>query len=502
MTRSAKTLFAVLLFLVAAPVAASAADAPTIANFDRWVTSIAFSPDGNTIATAGGQSLQYRPGDVMLWDAKTGAQIASLEGNTSNVWSIAFSPDGKTLLTSSYDGKVMVWDVAAKKSTATLEKHKGWCRSVAFAPDGKHFATAGEDGTVVIWSTEGPKEAKEIKAHEAAVYDVAFSPDGNTLATASTDKTVKLFDWQSGKETAKLEGHEDAVWAVAFHGNMIATAGADRTLRLWEPNGKSLAVLPGHTDWITGISFSPDGKKIATSSLDRSVRIWNVADALAAAGPLAQATAKVKESKTQLQQADDAIAATEPMIEPAKKKAAILVAVAKASAAAGVLKQAQEAAEKYKGNGFVKVDVAGAKKAADEATKAADEAAKPLAGDKAFTEQVNKLKAGPVAEANKARDAAAKAATDLAAKLTQANKTKDGATKALADAQAKLKDLSGKQSSQLDGFKATVWSVAFSPNGNVIVAGSHKSLRAWNLNQPKELFPRPAGEANKEVSGE
>ncbi len=494
MIRSAQALAAILLvsalaqFSIVSDVFAE--DAPkTIATHERWVTSVVHSPDGAVIATAGGQSLQYRPGDVLLWDAASGNLIAALEGHTSNVWSVAFSPDGQTLVSSGYDGKVIVWSVAEKKSTATLEKHKGWCRSVAFHPGGKQFATAGEDGTAVVWDLEGPTEAKELKAHEAAIYQVAFSPDGNTLATASTDKTVKLWDWQSGKENAKLEGNEDAVWCVAFGGNMIATGGADRQLRLYEPNGKLLATLPGHTDWISSVAFSPDAKTIATSSLDRTVRTWNIEQALAAAPAVQEAAAKVKENKDQLQQAEDTIADSEPKIEPAKQKAEILVAVVQSRVAAEVLAQTQEAAEKYKDNSYVKVDVEGAKKAADEAAKASAEKAKPLEADKEFTELVKKLDAGSSADAAKERDAAAKVAADLAENLAKAQQTRDAATGALAEATAALKEVSSKQSTALDGFKSTVWTVAFSPDGKRLAAGSHKTLRVWDLAEAKELFP-------------
>ena len=480
------------------------ADEPTpLVKHDRWVTAAAYSSDGATLATAGGQSLQYRPGDVLLWDPKTGNLLATLEGHTSNVWSVAFSPDGKTLVSSGYDGRVIVWSVDEKKSTATLEKHKGWCRSVAFHPQGKHFATAGEDGTTVVWDLEGPKENKEWKAHEAAIYHLAFSPDGNTLATASTDKTVKLWDWQSGKENAKLEGHEDAVWSVAFGGGLIATAGADRKLRLWDANGAAKAVLPGHSDWISGVAFSPDGKSIATSSLDRTIRVWNIEQALALAEPVQQAAAKVKESQDQLQQAEDAIADAEPKIEPAKKKAGILAAVAQAATAGDALKQAQEAAEKYKANSFVKVDVEGAKKAADDALKAADEAAKALESDKEFTEKVGKLKAGTAAEASAEKDAVEKSIAEMTDKVQKAQQTKDAATKALADAKAQQKDLADKQAKTLGGYESTVWTVAFSPDGAQVTGGSHKSLRIWNVAEGKEVFARPAAEeAAKPTGGE
>lgn len=496
----AKAVSATLIMAALVQVARAADEAQSIATHERWVTSIAHSADGAIIATAGGQSLQYRPGDVILWDAKTGKAIAALEGHTSNVWSVAFSPDGKTLVSSGYDGKVIVWNVAEKKSTAILEKHKGWCRSVAFHPGGKQFATAGEDGTAVVWNLEGPKEAKELKAHEAAIYQVAFSADGNTLATASTDKTVKLWDWQSGKENAKLEGHEDAVWCVAFGGNLIATGGADRKLRLFEPNGKLVAALPGHTDWISGVAFSPDGKSIATSSLDRSIRTWNVDQAIAAAPAVQQASAKVKEHHDQLQKSEDTIADSEPKIAPATQKADVLASVVQARVAAEASAQAQEIAEKYKGNSFVKVDVEGAKKASDEAVKAAAEKAKALASDKAFTELVTKLNAGSSADAAKERDAAAKTAADLTAAVAKAQQVKEAATTALAAAKTALKELSGKQSTRLNGFKSTVWTVAFSPDGSRLAGGSHKALRVWDLTQPLELFPQAA--KKDEESGE
>ncbi|MDA1050578.1 MAG: WD40 repeat domain-containing protein [Planctomycetota bacterium] len=490
MIRSAQALAAILLVSILAQITVAADEAQTISTHERWVTAVTHSPDGAIIATAGGQSLQYRPGDVLLWDAANGNLIATLEGHTSNVWSVAFSPDGQTLVSSGYDGKVIVWSVAEKKSTATLEKHKGWCRSVAFHPGGKQFATAGEDGTAVVWDLEGPKEAKEWKAHEAAIYQVAFSADGNTLATASTDKTVKLWDWQSGKENAKLEGNEDAVWCVAFGGDLIATGGADRQLRLFEPSGKLLATLPGHTDWISGVTFSPDGKTIATSSLDRSVRTWNIEQALAAAPGVQAAAATVKENKDQLQQAEDTIADSEPKIEPAKQKADILASVVLSRVAAEVLAQAQEAAEKYKDNSYVKVDVEGAKTAADEAAKVSAEKAKPLEADKEFTELVAKLNGGSSADAAKEKDAADKVAADLAEGLAKAQQTKDAATAALAEATAALKDLSSKQSTPLEGFNSTVWSVSFSPDGKRLAAGSHKALRVWDLAEAKELFPR------------
>src|SRR2546430_16432456 len=90
-------------------------DAATLAKQNRWVTSAVFIDGGAKLATGGGESLLYRAGDVRIWDVKSGAQIASLEGQPTIGWSIAASPDGKTLITTGYDGKIIVWNVAEKK---------------------------------------------------------------------------------------------------------------------------------------------------------------------------------------------------------------------------------------------------------------------------------------------------------------------------------------------------------------------------------------------------
>jgi WD40 repeat protein len=284
----------VVVALVTASAAVPAADPPapaaTLDAFGRWVIAADFAQDGATLATAGGESLLYRPGDVVVWKAD-GTRVGDLPGHPTAVWAVKISRDGKLAATAGYDGLVKLWDYPARTLKTDLKKHKGWVRSLDFSPDGTKLATAGEDGTVILWQTADGSELKTITAHAGPVTAVAFSPDGGTLATGGGDKVVKLWDAANGTEKAKLEGHGDAVWSVAFapDGAKLATAAADRTVKLWSiADTKELATLKGHKDWATSVAFSPDGSRLVSGSLDGAVKLWDVSAAGEQEGPAAE----------------------------------------------------------------------------------------------------------------------------------------------------------------------------------------------------------------------
>src|SRR3954447_13421313 len=112
---------------------ASAADEPpTLPKFTNWVTAVAFSPLDGSLASVGGQTLLYRPGDIKLWDPADGKQRLSIDGPASTVWAVAFSSDGKLMATAAYDGIVKLWDMPEGKPHSELKKHKHWARTLAF----------------------------------------------------------------------------------------------------------------------------------------------------------------------------------------------------------------------------------------------------------------------------------------------------------------------------------------------------------------------------------
>ena len=169
--------------------------------------SVAFSPDGNIIATP---SDNYT---VQLWNTNAGKHIRTLTGHTSTVLSVAFSPDGNIIATASgnvsiagteikewerIDNTVRLWDTNTGKLVNTLTGHTDDVNSVAFSPDGDIIATSSDDDTVRLWDINGG--VRILKGHTESSgrmvpsdSSVAFSPDGNTLATAADwGKTVRL----------------------------------------------------------------------------------------------------------------------------------------------------------------------------------------------------------------------------------------------------------------------------------------------------------------------
>jgi WD40 repeat protein len=121
------------------------------------------------------------------------------------------------------------------------------------------------------------KEKNRLLGHSSSVYSVAFSPDNKMIATGSGDRTVKLWNLE-GKELQTFKGHSDSVWSVAFSpdGKTIATGSLDRTVKLWNLEGKELQTFKRHSDSVWSLAFSPDGKTIATGSGDRTVKLWNL----------------------------------------------------------------------------------------------------------------------------------------------------------------------------------------------------------------------------------
>jgi WD40 repeat protein len=264
--------------------------------FKEGVNSIAFSPDGTRIITAGGgPPVTYSVTELKVWDARSGAVLLDLTqpgGEGGRVPDhrgacIAFSPDGKRFVAGGLKWKgteagwATVRDAATGAELFELNGHASTLLCVAYSPDGTRIVTGGgdRDRKALVWDAETGKPLPfELKGHTSAVLCVAFSPDGTRIVTGSGDRTVRVWDARTGTALVELKGFRERVTSVAYSpdGTRLVTGELGGAVTVWDARSvKTPPILQGHTGFIGAVAFSPDGTRIVTGSHDRRALVWD-----------------------------------------------------------------------------------------------------------------------------------------------------------------------------------------------------------------------------------
>jgi WD40 repeat protein len=284
------------------------------------VTSVAFSPDGATLATSG-----YH--EVVLWKVEDGSLLRRITNVAERVYDIEFTKDGQKIVVASGTpaqiGEAKIFQVADGKLLGDLVRTDDSVFAVSLSPDEKRLATAGADRAIRVFDFATQKQELLIEDHADWVMDVAWSADGTRLASASRDKTSKVFDAATGDSLVTFNGHGQPVYGVGFQadGKIVVSSGSDKQIRTWNvadakqvraiggfgnevfrivitpeghvyscsadknarshqvSDGKVLQTFAGHTDWVYSVAVHAGTKRVAAGSYNGEVRIWNIDDA-------------------------------------------------------------------------------------------------------------------------------------------------------------------------------------------------------------------------------
>jgi len=251
----------------------------TFKGHSSHVNAVAFSPDGK-LALSGSID-----NTLKLWEVSTGRELRIFNGHSSSVSAVAFSPDGKLALSGSINTlkTLILWEVSTGRELRIFNGHSSSVESVAFSPDGKLALSGSDDKTMKLWEVTTGREIRTFKGHSTErfvkINSVAFSPSGKFALSGSDDQTMKLWEVATGRELRTFKGHSSYVRSVAFSpdGKLALSGSWDNTMKLWEVStGREIRTFKGGSSYVNAVAFSPDGKLALSGSYDDTLKLWNV----------------------------------------------------------------------------------------------------------------------------------------------------------------------------------------------------------------------------------
>ncbi len=212
-------------------------------------------------------------------------------GHASRVTAVAWAPNSSHIASASYDKTLRIWNPSNGQNIHIYRRHSDRVNALSWSPDSTRIASASDDRTVQVWETGANHPLFTFGGHTDKVLAVAWSPDGTRIASAGADKTVQVWEVATRRVLFVFNGHTDRVTALTWSpdGKSIASASNDRTVQVWEwakdtnRNFLTSLLFPqrrvntyrGHSQKVTGVAWSPDGRRIASTSNDKSMQIWD-----------------------------------------------------------------------------------------------------------------------------------------------------------------------------------------------------------------------------------
>jgi WD40 repeat protein len=200
--------------------------------FPDGISALAFSPDGEFLASGAGYSEQQ----IKLWNVSTGTAAGELVGHRSWVTSLAFAPDGKTLISGSGDQTIRFWDISSRREVGVLCGHQNEIYTVVLANDGHTLISGSKDGEVCIWDSRRKHENEGYATAPTRVHYIRFLPRGAGFISLDRDNSVGVWDSAKMEETRRISewGSDNVGISVSPDGKLVAAGDRHGKLKFWD----------------------------------------------------------------------------------------------------------------------------------------------------------------------------------------------------------------------------------------------------------------------------
>ncbi len=274
------TLFSILGLLAGAASSQGSPDIVWNLGGHTNITSMAYSPDGNLIATSG------RDMTVKLWRASDGALLRSIGAGYDN-YSVAFSRDSQFVAIGDNSGAIKIWNSSDGSLYRTLSGHRTIVRGVAFSPGGGMLASASDDQTVILWDWQAGSPIRTLTANPVSFGNVAFSPDGTKVlagehplqpvpATNNHSIGVQVWTVSTGNWIRTLAQQSGPINTIAVSSDgLLATGSQNRRVSLWRIDDGTLLHIAQEAYQVDSVAFSPNAPLLAIAANQLTVRAVN-----------------------------------------------------------------------------------------------------------------------------------------------------------------------------------------------------------------------------------
>ncbi len=247
------------------------------------IRALKFNPDSSSLAqlaTAGGD------GHVRLWDVASGRCVHTFNDHSSvSMGSIAFSPDGHTIaLTRHEEGvgfQIELRDVDSGRMLRRFGSNDREIIGVVFSPDGRTMASSARDLVIRVWTVLGEPLAELTDPVPTSWWSLDFSLDGRELISGTWRRDMRIWDLADAEVQVQLEGHSSVIYSVDYHPidpRLVASASQDGSVRLWDLEGRrSLCTLVPFDGFdVISLEFSPNGKTLVVAGAHESVAVYDL----------------------------------------------------------------------------------------------------------------------------------------------------------------------------------------------------------------------------------